>query len=80
MAAIAAALDKTHGDVSGDKVMEALKGLKFESPRGPIEIDAATRDIIQTVYIRKTERINGELVNVETDKFERVKDPAKEAQ
>lgn len=78
MAAIAGALEKTKGDVSGEKVMEALKGLKFESPRGPIEIDAATRDIVQTVYIRKVEKVDGELVNVEFDKFERVKDPAKE--
>jgi branched-chain amino acid transport system substrate-binding protein len=80
MAAIDLALAKTRGDLAGDKFMEALKGLKFESPRGPIEIDPATRDIVQTVYIRKTERIKGELVNVEFDKFERVKDPAKESQ
>ena len=80
MAAIDLALAKTRGDLAGDKFMEALKGLKFESPRGPIEIDPATRDIVQTVYIRKTERVKGELVNVEFDKFERVKDPAKESQ
>lgn len=79
MAAIDLALKKTGGDTSGDKVMDALKGLAFESPRGPIEIDAATRDIVQTVYIRKTEKVNGKLVNVEFDKFDRVKDPAKEA-
>jgi len=78
MQAIELALAKTKGDVSGDKVMEALKGLSFESPRGPIEIDPVTRDIVQTVYIRKTERVKGELVNVELDKFERIKDPAKE--
>lgn len=79
MAAIDLALAKTRGDLSGEKVMEALKGLSFESPRGPIQIDAATRDIVQTVYIRRTERVNGQLVNVEFDKFDRVKDPAKEA-
>lgn len=79
MAAIDLALKKTGGDSGGDKVMDALKGLQFESPRGPIEIDAATRDIVQTVYIRKTEKVNGKLVNVEFDKFDRVKDPAKEA-
>ncbi|ABE47017.1 ABC transporter substrate-binding protein [Polaromonas sp. JS666] len=78
MQAIELALAKTKGDVSGDKVMEALKGLSFESPRGPIQIDPVTRDIVQTVYIRKTERVKGELVNVEFDKFERIKDPAKE--
>jgi branched-chain amino acid transport system substrate-binding protein len=79
LAAIDLALARTHGDLSGDKVMEALKGLKFESPRGPIEIDPATRDIVQTVYIRRTERVKGQLANVEFDQFERVKDPAKEA-
>jgi len=78
MAAIDLALKKTGGDVSGDAVMAALKGLKFESPRGPIEIDAQTRDIVQTVYMRKADRVSGKLVNVEFDKFERVKDPAKE--
>lgn len=77
LSAIEAALAKTQGDTKGEKVMEALKGLKFESPRGPVEIDAETRDIVQTVYIRKTERANGQLVNVEFDQFERVKDPAK---
>lgn len=79
MAAIDLALAKTKGDVSGDKVMDALKGLSFESPRGPIEIDPVTRDIVQTVYIRKTEKVDGKLVNVEFDKFDKVKDPAKEA-
>jgi branched-chain amino acid transport system substrate-binding protein len=78
MAAIAAALEKTGGDTNGPKVMQALKGLKLESPRGPIEIDAATRDIVQTVYIRKTERVDGKLVNVEMNQFDRVKDPLKE--
>lgn len=78
MAAIDLALAKTGGDTDGDKVMAALAGLKFESPRGPIEIDAATRDIVQTVYIRKVEKRGGKLVNAEFDQFDRVKDPAKE--
>jgi branched-chain amino acid transport system substrate-binding protein len=55
-----------------------MRGLKLESPRGPIEIDAASRDIVQTVYIRRVDRVNGQLVNVEFDKFERVKDPGRE--
>ena len=63
--------------MSGNRVMDALRGLRFESPRGQIEIDPATRDIVQTVYIRRTERVNGQLVNVEFDRFDRVKDPAK---
>lgn len=78
LAALDLALRKTGGDTSGEQVMQALQGLQFESPRGPIEIDAQTRDIVQTVYIRKTQKRNGELVNVEFDQFERVKDPAKE--
>lgn len=79
MAALDAALKKTGGDVTGDKVMAALKGLKLESPRGPIEIDADTRDIVQTVYIRRTEKVGGQLVNTEFDKFDAVKDPGKAA-
>ncbi|MFO6421560.1 ABC transporter substrate-binding protein [Hylemonella sp. W303a] len=79
MAAIDLALKKTGGDTAGDKVMEALKGMRLESPRGPIEIDPLTRDIVQTVYIRRTESVGGKLVNVEFDQFDRVKDPAKEA-
>ena len=79
MAAFDAALRKTGGDTSADKFMSALRGMQFESPRGPIEIDAITRDIVQTVYIRKVERVGGKLVNVEFDEFERVKDPAKGA-
>jgi branched-chain amino acid transport system substrate-binding protein len=59
-------------------MMEAFKGLRFESPRGPVEIDARTRDIVQTVYIRKVERTKGELVNVEFARFDRIGDPAKE--
>ncbi len=77
MAALDGALAKTGGDVDGDKIMAALAGLKIDSPRGPIMIDPDTRDIVQTVYIRRTEKVNGELVNVEFDKFENVKDPAK---
>jgi branched-chain amino acid transport system substrate-binding protein len=79
MSAMDQALKKTGGNVGGDAVMAALKGLQLESPRGPIEIDAQTRDIVQTVYIRKAELKNGKWVNVEFDKVERVKDPAKEA-
>lgn len=77
LAAIDLALARTGGDVDADKLMEAFKGLKFESPRGPIEIDAATRDVVQTVYIRRAERVNGQLVNVEFDRYERMRDTAK---
>jgi len=77
MAAIAEALKKTGGSVDPDKFMTALKGMKLMSPRGPIMIDPETRDIVQTVYIRKVERVNGELYNMEFDKFPDVKDAGK---
>jgi branched-chain amino acid transport system substrate-binding protein len=77
MAAIAEALKKTGGSVDPDKFMAALKGMKLMSPRGPIMIDPETRDIVQTVYIRKVENVNGSLYNMEFDKFPDVKDPGK---
>lgn len=77
MAAYAAALARSGGDTSADKVMAGLAGLKFESPRGPVEIDATTRDIVQTVYIRRVERVGARLVNTEFDRFERVADPGR---
>jgi len=77
MAAIYAVVKKLKGKIDGDKAMAAFKGLKIESPRGPIMIDPETRDVIQTVYLRKVERQNGKLVNAEFDKVENVKDPGK---
>ncbi|HZX64111.1 MAG TPA: hypothetical protein VFE76_01890, partial [Myxococcales bacterium] len=62
-----------------DKAMEILKNYKSESPRGPIQIDPQTRDIVQTVYVRRVEQKNGHFYNVEFDKFPGVKDPVKEA-
>jgi branched-chain amino acid transport system substrate-binding protein len=77
MAAIYEALKKTNGATDGDKMMAAFKGMKLTSPRGPILIDPATRDIIQDVYIRRVEKVNGELYNVEFDKIADVKDSGK---
>ena len=71
-------LRKTGGKADGDSLIAAAKGMSWESPRGPISIDPETRDIIQTVYIRRVERVGGELINVEFDKVENVKDPVKE--
>jgi branched-chain amino acid transport system substrate-binding protein len=78
MAAIYEAVRKG-GDADPDKAMAALKGYKWMSPRGPVMIDPETRDIVQTVYIRKVEKKDGRLANVEFDKIENVKDPGKEA-
>jgi branched-chain amino acid transport system substrate-binding protein len=71
------ALKKTGGKTDGDALVEAAKGLKWESPRGPVSIDPQTRDIIQTVYFRKVEKVGGALKNVEFEKIENVKDPVK---
>jgi branched-chain amino acid transport system substrate-binding protein len=79
MALIYAALEKTKGNTDGDALIGAMKGASWESPRGPISIDADTRDIVQTIYVRKIEKKNGELWNIEFDKIDAVKDPAKAA-
>jgi branched-chain amino acid transport system substrate-binding protein len=71
------ALKKTGGKTDGDALIAAAKGMKWESPRGPVSIDPETRDIVQTVYIRRVEKVGGELRNVEFDKVENVKDPVK---
>ena len=77
MGAIYEVARKLDGKIDGDKAMAVLKGMKINSPRGAITIDPQTRDVVQTVYIRKVEKVNGELYNVEFDKFENVKDPGK---
>jgi branched-chain amino acid transport system substrate-binding protein len=74
------ALKKTNGKTDGDSLVNAAKGMAWESPRGPISIDPQTRDIIQNVYIRKVERKNGELYNVEFATYPAVKDPIKAAE
>jgi branched-chain amino acid transport system substrate-binding protein len=73
-------LKKTGGKTDGDSLIAAAKGMAWESPRGPISIDPDTRDIIQNVYIRKVEKKNGELYNVEFATFPAVKDPIKAAE
>lgn len=64
-------------DADGLKYIDFMKGKKFDSPRGPIEIDAAERDIIQNIYIRRVEKRDGHLVNVDIGEFKMVKDPWK---
>ena len=79
MALLYGALEKTKGDTDGTKLVEAMKGMSWMSPRGPISIDPETRDIVQNVYIRKVERKNGQLYNVEFATIPNVKDPFKAA-
>ena len=72
------ALKKTNGNADGDALIAAAKGMSWQSPRGPITIDPETRDVIQTVHIFQVEKVGDQLLNVEIDKVENVKDPVKE--
>jgi branched-chain amino acid transport system substrate-binding protein len=74
---ICAALEETGGETGGEALVEAMKGLSWTSPRGPVSIDPETRDIVQNVYIREVKEVDGHLYNVEFDRLENVKDPAK---
>jgi branched-chain amino acid transport system substrate-binding protein len=75
MRLIYAALDKTKGDTSADALLAAAKGMKWDSPRGPMEIDPQTREPTQNIYIRKVEKVNGQLYNVEFETVPMVKAP-----
>jgi branched-chain amino acid transport system substrate-binding protein len=75
MAVVYEVARKLNGKIDADKAMEVIKGMKIDSPRGPIQIDPTTRDVVQTVYVRKVEKKDGKLFNVEFDKFENVRDP-----
>ncbi len=76
---IYAALQKTGGKSDGDALIAAMRGMSWESPRGPISIDPETRDIVQNVYMRKVEKKGGELYNIEFATFPAIKDPVKAA-
>lgn len=65
------------GQIDADKAVAAAKGMTIASPRGPISIDAATRDVVQHVYVRKVQKVDGKYFNVEFDKLAKVKDPGK---
>ncbi|MBV8409238.1 MAG: ABC transporter substrate-binding protein [Alphaproteobacteria bacterium] len=73
------ALKMTGGATDGDTLLAAMKGMAWESPRGPISIDPQTRDIVQNIYVRKVEKKDGELYNVEFATIPNVKDPVKAA-
>jgi branched-chain amino acid transport system substrate-binding protein len=77
MAVVYEVAKKLGGNIDGDKAMAVIKGMKWESPRGMVMIDPETRDIVQTVYVRRVEKKDGKLYNIEFDKFADVKDPGK---
>jgi branched-chain amino acid transport system substrate-binding protein len=78
MHAIYEALKKTGGNTDGEALIGAARGMKWDSPRGPMSIDPETRDVVQTIYIRRVQKVGGEYVNLPFDKIENVKDPAGE--
>ena len=71
------ALEKTKGATDGDALLAAMKGASWMSPRGPVSIDPETRDIVQNIYVRKVEKKDGQLYNVEFATIPDVKDPYK---
>ncbi|MCW5691751.1 MAG: ABC transporter substrate-binding protein [Pseudolabrys sp.] len=73
------AIKKTKGKLGGEELIAAVKGMKWESPRGPMMIDPETRDAVETIYIRRVDKVGGKLANVEIDKVPDVKDPVKAA-
>jgi branched-chain amino acid transport system substrate-binding protein len=80
MGAIYDVVKKLGGKIDGDKAVAALAGMKIASPRGAIRIDPETRDVVQTVYVRRVQKKkDGHYYNVEFDKFADVKDPGKAA-
>jgi branched-chain amino acid transport system substrate-binding protein len=70
-------LKKTKGRTDGESMIGAAKGMKWDSPRGPMMIDPETRDVVQTVYIRRASRIGNEVLNVTIEEYPMVKDPVK---
>ena len=74
------AMKKTNGSTNGEALVNAMKGLSWVSPRGPVTVDPETREMIQNIYIRKVERVDGELYNVEFSTIPNFKDPSKQKQ
>ena len=72
------ALKKTNGSTNGSKLVEATKGLEWESPRGPMSVDLETRDVVQNFYLCSVEKIDGKLYNSEFVTFQPAKNPIKE--
>lgn len=72
MAAMYQVIKKLDGKMDGERAMGVIRGMKIDSPRGMVTIDPKTRDIVQTIYIRRVEKVDGQLYNVEFDQFANV--------
>lgn len=75
MAAIYAVAQQLHGKIDGDKAMAVLKGLRIDSPRGPMYIDPETREVVENIYVREAKKKNGKNYNVEFESFNAFRDP-----
>ncbi len=71
------ALKKTGGSADGTRMVDAMKGMSWTSPRGPVTVDPKTRELTQNIYVRRVEKVDGQLYNVEFATFQAVSDPAK---
>ena len=79
MRLIYAALEKTGGKTDGQGLIDAAASMAWESPRGPMSIDPKTRDVVQDIYIRRVEKVDGALYSVEFETFKAINDPTKVA-
>lgn len=70
----------TDGKQDGDKAMAAIKTFAWESPRGPVAVDPQTRELIQNIYIRRIEKVNGAYVNKPFKTYPAIKDPGVKVQ
>jgi branched-chain amino acid transport system substrate-binding protein len=77
MAAVYHVIEKTGGKITGESYLQAIRGWKYQSPRGPIMVDADTRDIVDNQYVREVRKVNGKVINAEIDTIPMVKDPWK---
>jgi branched-chain amino acid transport system substrate-binding protein len=78
MAALFHVIKTLNGHIEADKAVAALAGWHDDSPRGPIMIDPETRDIVQNEYLRRVDKVDGQLRNTELETIPMVKDPWKE--
>jgi branched-chain amino acid transport system substrate-binding protein len=71
------ALKSTGGNPDAEALINAARGMKWDSPRGPMQIDRETRDVVQTVYIREVKKVGNDYVNVPIDRIENARDPSR---
>jgi branched-chain amino acid transport system substrate-binding protein len=69
-------IEATGGEQDAEKAVDAVKGLSWTSPRGPVSIDPESRHITQNIYLREvTKADDGTYYNKEIQTFEKQGDP-----